>query len=283
MQKPFFNKKLVVTMVSLITAFLLIAFSIFVRNDRSTPSFIQNIGNSAAGIVDKVVGAPFEGLSHFTGAVSNLTSTYDENTQLKKKLNSMDALQAENQTLKQENEQLRQQLSLNKSLTSYSSISANVIARSPSTWQNQLIIGKGSNAGITKGAAVVSNQGLIGRVMEVNRNNSKVELITTQDDSADRFAVQLNDNQGNIVNGLITDYDTDSNLLVMGQITSKKNVKVGTSVITSGLGGTTPKGLLIGKVEKVVNQQAGLPTKIYIKPAANMTNLSVVTVAMRQN
>lgn len=283
MQKPFFNKKLVITLVSLITAFLLIAFSIFVRNDRSTPSFIQNIGNSAAGIVDKVVNAPVEGISRVTGSVSNLIDTYQENTQLKKKLDSMNALQVENQTLKQENKQLKQQLSLNKSLTSYDDISAYVISRSPSTWQNQIVISKGSNAGITKGSAVISDKGLIGRVMEVNKNNSKVELVTTQDDSADRFAVQLIDNDGQTVNGLITGYDTDTNLLVMGQITSKENVKNGTQVITSGLGGTTPKGLFVGTVKKVVNQQAGLPTKIYIKPAADMTNLNVVTVAKRQD
>lgn len=283
MQKPFFNKKLVITMVSLIIAFLLIAFSIFVRNDRSTPSFIQNIGNSAAGVVDKVVNAPVEGISRMTGSVSNLTDTYQENAQLKKKLDSMNALQVENETLKQENKQLKQQLSLNKSLTSYTDISTYVISRSPSTWQNQIVISKGSNAGITKGSAVVSDKGLIGRVMEVNKNNSKVELITTQDDAADRFAVQLIDNNGQTVNGLITGYDTDTNLLVMGQITSKENVKKGTQVITSGLGGTTPKGLFVGTVEKVVNQQAGLPTKIYIKPAADMTNLNVVTVAKRQD
>lgn len=283
MQKPFFNKKLVITMVSLIIAFLLIAFSIFVRNDRSTPSFIQNIGNSAAGVVDKVVNAPVEGISRMTGSVSNLTDTYQENAQLKKKLDSMNALQVENETLKQENKQLKQQLSLNKSLTSYTDISTYVISRSPSTWQNQIVISKGSNAGITKGSAVVSDKGLIGRVMEVNRNNSKVELVTTQDDAADRFAVQLIDNNGQTVNGLITGYDMDTNLLVMGQITSKENVKKGTQVITSGLGGTTPKGLFVGTVEKVVNQQAGLPTKIYIKPAADMTNLNVVTVAKRQD
>ena len=283
MQKPFFNKKLVITMVSLIIAFLLIAFSIFVRNDRSTPSFIQNIGNSAAGVVDKVVNAPVEGISRMTGSVSNLTDTYQENAQLKKKLDSVNALQVENETLKQENKQLKQQLSLNKSLTSYTDISTYVISRSPSTWQNQIVISKGSNAGITKGSAVVSDKGLIGRVMEVNKNNSKVELVTTQDDAADRFAVQLIDNNGQTVNGLITGYDTDTNLLVMGQITSKENVKKGTQVITSGLGGTTPKGLFVGTVEKVVNQQAGLPTKIYIKPAADMTNLNVVTVAKRQD
>lgn len=283
MQKPFFNKKLVITMVSLIIAFLLIAFSIFVRNDRSTPSFIQNIGNSAAGVVDKVINAPVEGISRMTGSVSNLTDTYQENAQLKKKLDSVNALQVENETLKQENKQLKQQLSLNKSLTSYTDISTYVISRSPSTWQNQIVISKGSNAGITKGSAVVSDKGLIGRVMEVNKNNSKVELVTTQDDAADRFAVQLIDNNGQTVNGLITGYDTDTNLLVMGQITSKENVKKGTQVITSGLGGTTPKGLFVGTVEKVVNQQAGLPTKIYIKPAADMTNLNVVTVAKRQD
>lgn len=283
MQKPFFNKKLVITMVSLIITFLLIAFSIFVRNDRSTPSFIQNIGNSAAGIVDKVVNAPVEGISRVTGSVSNLTDTYQENAQLKKKLDSMNALQVENETLKQENKQLKQQLSLNKSLTSYDDISAYVISRSPSTWQNQIVISKGSNAGITKGSAVVSDKGLIGRVMEVNKNSSKVELVTTQDDAADRFAVQLIDNNGQTVNGLITGYDTDTNLLVMGQITSKENAKKGTQVITSGLGGTTPKGLFVGTVEKVVNQQAGFPTKIYIKPAADMTNLNVVTVAKRQD
>ena len=283
MQKPFFNKKLVITMVSLIIAFLLIAFSIFVRNDRSTPSFIQNIGNSAAGVVDKVVNAPVEGISRMTGSVSNLTDTYQENAQLKKKLDSMNALQVENETLKQENKQLKQQLSLNKSLTSYTDISTYVISRSPSTWQNQIVISKGSNAGITKGSAVVSDKGLIGRVMEVNKKNSKDEVVTTQDDAADRFAVQLIDNNGQTVNGLITGYDTDTNLLVMGQITSKENVKKGTQVITSGLGGTTPKGLFVGTVEKVVNQQAGLPTKIYIKPAADMTNLNVVTVAKRQD
>ena len=283
MQKPFFNKKLVITLISLITAFLLIAFSIVVRNDRSTPSFIQSIGNSAAGVVDTVVNAPAEGISKFTGSVSNLVNTYQENAQLKKKVDSINALQVENETLKQENKQLKQQLSLDKSLTSYDSISASVISRAPSTWQNSIVISKGANTGITKGSAVLSDKGIIGRVSEVNKTNSKVELLTTQDDSANRFAVQLIDNDGNTVNGLITDYNTNTNQLVMGQITSKEKVKKGTKVITSGLGGTTPKGLYVGTVAKVVNQDDGLPTKIYIKPAADMTNLSVVTVAKRQD
>ena len=283
MQKPFFNKKLVITLVSLIIAFLLIAFSIMVRNNRSTPPLIQDIGNSAAGLVDEVVNAPIEGLSKIGGSASSLIDTYEENAQLKRKVDTLNVLQIQNKTLKEENKQLKQQLQLNKSLTSYDNISAYVISRAPSTWQNQVIISKGANFGITKGSAVLSDKGLIGRISEVNKTNSKVELLTTQDESANRFAVQLMNDSSQTVNGLITGYNTDTNMLVMGQITSKEKVKKGTPVITSGLGGTTPKGLFVGNVEKVVNQDNGLPTKIYIKPAADMTNLNVVTVAKRQD
>ena len=69
----------------------------------------------------------------------------------------------------------------------------------------------------------------------------------------------------------------------MGQITSKDKVKKGTKVVTSGLGGTTPKGLLVGTVAKVKNGDAGLPTKIYIDPAADFSDLSMVTVTLRKD
>ena len=116
--------------------------------------------------------------------------------------------------------------------------------------------------------------------MEVNKTNSKVELLTTQNDSANRFAVQL-ESDGEVINGLITGYDRQKNQLIMGQITSKKKIKKNTEVITSGMGGNTPKGLLIGKVVKTTDDDDGLATKVYIEPAADMTDLSVVTVAKR--
>lgn len=47
------------------------------------------------------------------------------------------------------------------------------------------------------------------------------------------------------------------------------------------MGGNTPKGLLVGKVVRVADDDYGLPSKIYIKPAADMADLSVVTVAKR--
>ena len=103
MQKSFFNKKLVIVLIALIISFLLIAFSIAVRNNRKAPTFVQQIGNDAAGIVDRVVSYPLDGAKNATSSFFNLMNTYQENQQLKKQVDSLAAKDAENQTLKKEN------------------------------------------------------------------------------------------------------------------------------------------------------------------------------------
>lgn len=85
MQKFFFNKKLVVTLIGLIVSFLLIAFSISVRNNRSMPPFIVQFGNEAAGVVNTVVSYPVNGVAKVGSNVSDLLNTYEENQKLKKK------------------------------------------------------------------------------------------------------------------------------------------------------------------------------------------------------
>ena len=117
MQKAFFNKKLVIILITLIISFLLIAFSISVRNNRNTPSFIQKIGNESASLVNRVVDLPLTAISDVGTAISDLHNTYEENELLKKKIDSLATTKIENQTLKSENKQLKQQLHLNKSLT----------------------------------------------------------------------------------------------------------------------------------------------------------------------
>lgn len=281
MQKSFFNRNLVVILVALIFSFLLIAFSIGMRNNSAAPSFIQSFGNDASAVVDRVVTWPIAKVKNVGTTLSSLTDTYQENKQLKSQLNTLAQTKAENQTLRQENKNLKKQVNLNRTLTDYDRISAYVITRSPSSWQNQIVISEGSNVGVTKNSAVMVDQGLIGRVVEVNKLSSKVELISTTNDSANRFAVQLTNSEGQVVNGLVTDYDKDEGQIVMGQVTRNAKIKKGTRVITSGLGGTTPKGLYVGKVVRVSQAGDSSNTKIYIQPAADLNNLSAVTVAKR--
>ncbi|KRN88973.1 rod shape-determining protein MreC [Ligilactobacillus ceti] len=283
MKKYLLNKKLVIILISLIVSFLLIAFSISVRDKRNTPTFVQQIGNEAAGIVNRVVEFPIAGIKKANSSVIDLINAYQENQKLKAQVDQIAAEKVENQTLHKENQQLKEQLKLNRSLTTYNKVTAYVISRTPSTWQNQIIISKGSLAGVTKNSAVLSRKGLVGRVVEVNKTNSKVELITTKNEETDRFSVQVLSENGDVINGLITGYDIDSNRLIMGQITSKLKIKNKAHVITSGMGGSIPKGLFVGEVTDISNNEAGLPTKIYIKPAAATNDLSVVTVALRKD
>ncbi len=86
MQRFFFNKRLIIILVSLIIGFLLIALSITVRNNKATPPLVQQIGNDAVGIVDRVVEYPVAFVKGAGGTVSDLLNTYSENQKLKQQL-----------------------------------------------------------------------------------------------------------------------------------------------------------------------------------------------------
>ena len=122
--------------------------------------------------------------------------------------------------------------------------------------------------------------GLIGRITQVNTTNAKVELISDNSQVSDRFAIRVQNGDGETVDGIVTNFNQSKNLIVMGQITSSVSVKKGDLVTTSGLGGVTPSGLYVGKVEKVGSDNYGLSKKIYIKPATDFNNIPVVSVAI---
>lgn len=281
MQKFFSNKKLIVLMIALLLSVGLMFTSMAVRNNRSAPPLVQQIGNDIVGIGGRIVSGPANFVKGGLDDVNDLLNAYQENKQLKTKLTSLAQTKVRNQTLSRENQALKKQLKLNATLTDYDQISATVMMRSPSDWQNIIIINKGSGAGVTKGMPVMAGAGLAGRVVEVAKTNAKVEMLSTDNKSADRFAAQITTGSGQVVNGVITGYSVKKNQLILGQINTEENVKQGQKVITSGLGASTPKGLLIGTVASVKKDDFGLANTVYVKPAANFNDLSVVTVINR--
>ncbi|MFD1432520.1 rod shape-determining protein MreC [Lacticaseibacillus yichunensis] len=280
MQKFFSNKKLIVLMVALLVSLGLIFTSVGVRNNKSTPPFIQQIGNDAVGIGARIIEAPANWIKNGLDDVDDLMSTYQENRKLKGQLEDLAQTKVRNQTLTRENKALKAQLKLTGTLTDYTEITASVMLRSPDDWRNIVVINKGSGAGIEKNMPVMSGSGVVGQVIEVNKTNAKVEMLSTDNKSANRFAAQISTGS-DLVNGIITGYDEQSGMLIMGQINTDKDIKKGQQVITSGLGGATPKGLLIGTVASVKKDDYGLANSVYLKPAADLNDLSVVTVIDR--
>lgn len=258
MQKFFSNRRLVITVVILVVCFGLMGGSIAMRNRRSTPPLIQQFGNDIAGFADGIVAYPVNAVQGVADSVSGLMNAYTENRELKQKVSELAQVKVRDQTLAKENKQLKAELKLKNSLTDYSTVSAAVMSRTPSSWQQQLVINKGQTSGIKKNMPVLSGGGLIGRVAEVNKTNSKVELLSDTSESSNRFSIVINGTDGKSVNGIITGYNARTNELIMGQVTSTAKIKKGAKVVTNGMGGITPKGLYVGKVSRIGKDDYGL-------------------------
>lgn len=281
MQKFFSNKRLIILMVALLVAMGLLSYSIAERNNSSQPPIVQRVGNDVVGIGARIVAAPANWAKYGLDDIGDLLNTYSENKQLKGQVEDLAQTKVQNQTLKRENNQLKKQLKLNGTLTNYSQISAAVMLRSPDDWRNIVVINKGSGAGVKKNMPVMSGSGLIGQVVEVSATSAKVEMLSTNNKAANRVAAQIVTKSGALVNGVITSYSEKTGDLVLGQLNTDKNIKKGEQVVTSGLGGAVPKGLLIGTVREVRKDDYGLANTVYLKPAADLNDVSVVTVISR--
>lgn len=277
MQKFFSNKKLIILMILIIVTFGLLAVTVNIRDKKSTPPVVQQIGNDVVSVVGGVFAYPTNAVKNATSEFSDLYNTYSENKRLKSRVEELAQNKAKLNVVQEENKKLKQELKLNSTLTDYTTVNASVLSRSPSSWQSYLTINRGQTSGIKKDMPVMSGKGLIGRIIEVDKVSSKVELISTDNELNDKFAAEILGDSKNI-NGVVSRYDSETGDLVMENVTSTKNIKKGQSVITSGLGGLTPRGLYIGKVYGIKKDNYGMTNSVYITPAAELRNFTVVTV-----
>lgn len=189
---------------------------------------------------------------------------------------SIDNLVSENKELKSDIEELKKELDLNKTMTEYSIVNATVISRNKDYWFNTINIDKGSKQGIKKGNAVITYDGLIGKISKVYKYSSEIKLITTEDVN---FKVSVNikiDDKDYY--GILNGYDKHNNLLKITGIDKDIIIKEDKEVVTSGLSNTYPSGLYIGKVKKIQNDSYNLSQIIYVKTKQNFDKIHYVTV-----
>ncbi|GFZ27075.1 rod shape-determining protein MreC [Lactobacillus corticis] len=280
MKKFLENKKLLTTFVVILLVLIVLAGTTALRKRRNNPLVIQSFGNDVVSVGANIINFPLKLISNGATSVSDLLKVQEENNRLKKEVDELGQTQAENKALQAENKELKSTLKLKQTLTNYSQVTASVISRSTDTWSDLLVINKGKTSGIKKNMAVMSGGGVIGRIVEVNAATSKVELITTSDTSANRFAVEATAKNGKTVHGIIS-VDSSSQLSFTQVVDSRKLTK-GTKVYTSGMGGNSPKGLLVGTVSTTTKDSYGLSDVIRINPAGNLDNPTIVTVIERK-
>ena len=275
MNPIFSNKKLIGWVIGIITALALIMYSITYGSNIVT----QGV-NDVTNILGRLVSYPANSINDFIDSVSDLSNTYQENQSLKQKIDTIHELEVQLSELKRDNQKMKETLKLQDTLNDYTLVNATVIARNPDTWRDVITINKGSNDGIQPQMSVMSDNGLVGKVMDVNPTSARVALLSNADNTLVRVAAMIQ-NEKEPIYGTITGYDDKSNMLVMSQIQATQDIKGGDKVVTSGLGGISPNSLYIGTVEEVAMDRFGLYKEVKIRPAADTNDVRYVTVVIR--
>lgn len=275
MPQFFSNKRLILLLVGMIFLVALISFSLRDRNHASLP---EQVIKDVVGFGQSIFSKPTQYITGVFDNVESLLNTYGENKRLKVRLEDYVALQASVNDLRLENDELRKIVDKEEDLRAYNPIQATVIARNPDQWEEKIIIDKGEIHGIEVNMAVMTAQGLIGKVTLTTPYTSTVELLSTQNPNYRVSAVIA---EGKEVFGLIEGYDEKRKELILKRIDSEYEVKKGQKVTTSGLGGIFPKGILIGEVTEVTTDDYGLTKLAYVKPAASFSILDHVIVSKR--
>ena len=277
--KGFFNNKKLITL--LISLVFFMSILLFTFKNIGTASGSQQLINDVTAVIGRVFSKPANVINTVISDVNNLQDTFEENKKLKKELDKLAETQAELATVNKENQELKIELDLQSTVTDYEIISGSVIARNPDRWIDQIIIDRGSASGLTNGMSVMSNNGLIGRVSEVNPTSSKVTLLTADKETAILTSAEII-NEEDTVFGVINAFDLEKKQLVMEQIISTDSIEIGSKIVTSGLGGVVPRGLLVGVVSEVTLDRHGLGQRVYIEPAADFENIRFVTIIHRE-
>ena len=275
MNPIFSNKKLIGWVLGAIVTLLLITFSLTVGS-----TIVSQGVNDVTNILGRMLAYPANSVNDFMESISNLTNTYQENQTLKQKVETIYELEVQLNDLKKDNEKMKEALKLQDTLNDYTLINATVIARNPDTWRDIVTINKGANDGLIPQMSVMSDNGLVGKVLDVNPTSARVALLSNNDNTLVRVAAMIQGEKESIY-GTLTGCDHEKNILIMSQIQATQEIKVGDKVVTSGLGGVSPSSLYIGTVEEVAMDRFGLYKEVRIKPAADTNDVRYVTVVKR--
>jgi rod shape-determining protein MreC len=167
------------------------------------------------------------------------------------------------------NRKLQQLLEFRSQLPT-KAVTASIIANSASSWFQGCILDKGSADGVQKDMAVVTPLGVVGKVVSVTKRSAKVILLTDANSGID-VLVQRTRSRG-IVSGSL------DNGTVLKYMKRSEDVQVGDRLITSGVDGVFPKGLLVGTVIKVNKQHLGLFQSVEVLPAVQSSRVEEVLV-----
>ncbi|MEA1963936.1 MAG: rod shape-determining protein MreC [Candidatus Aerophobetes bacterium] len=210
-------------------------------------------------------------LTRFIGNIYQAEKLRKENQILKEKIDKL-TFREENyyREILSANERLKKMLEFKKR-QAFKLIPVEVIAYSPFSYFDNIFIGKGKEKGIEKNMVVVNAKGLVGRIIEVYPHQAKILTILDK-----RSKVGVRDENTRDIAILQGKGEEEKCELIY--LSNKVSIKVGDKVITSGLGGVFPKGILVGEISLVKKNPYRLFQYVEVRPYVDFRKLEELLV-----
>jgi len=227
-------------------------------------NLVMPIQNGLTFIKNKIAGN-----NTFFSDINNLKT---ENEELKETNKELEEALRELEIIKAENKDLKEQLNLTEKYSEYESIPASIINRDVTNYSSVFIISVGKVDGIEVNMPVISDKGLVGHVIAVDQNTSKVQTII--DTSSTITALISTSRDAIICKGTLE----GKGILKATYIPTEVTLVGGDLVETSGMGGIYPKGIQIGKISKIINTKNVTDRYALIETTVDFDKIETVLV-----
>lgn len=261
-------------LISLVIACVVFS-SILVIHNGSLQSNI--IYDAFAMIKYSLIDHPIKTVQSWTKDFAELWQVKEKNDILRYELSQNPSYKAMYEEERAKNAEYEKALELDRKEDVYEMVWANVIARDATSWNNEITIDKGAKDGIKKDLAVRSVHGMIGKVSSVSDYTSTIKLLTSEDKTIS-VSIKINIDKNHSTDGILQSYDVKSGKYVIYLYDDNDKIEKGMQVITSGMGGSYPSGLLIGSVERVQALSNQVGSTIYASPVDDFQEFTIVGV-----
>jgi rod shape-determining protein MreC len=269
---------LVLVSLALITVY-------FRESEEGTLHSAQRIGLSVAmpfEVAGERIARPFRDA---WGWASDLIGAKEENERLKQEIEELRKQLISAQTAVSENERIRQLLEFvdgPRFPDGYDGVATRVVGRPPSAYDQEVLIAAGSSSGIERNDPVITEDGLVGLVTEVTSNGGKVTLLSDQSSAVSAMVLRSG------AAGIVRHGPSDSSILILDRVGKDELVEEDDLVITAGwrsgnLESLYPRGIPIGMVESVGQQDVDLYKRIQVAPLVDFDSLAEVIVLVPKN
>jgi rod shape-determining protein MreC len=218
----------------------------------------------------------------FFSSLGEIGSLRQRNVRLRGQVDAMRSRVQEAQGLVEQNQQLRRQLGLRRSWQSMPTVAAEVFGNAPANYRWAVYIDRGTADGVRRDTAVLSPDGLVGKVVRTETNSATVLLLMDPGAFAGAYI------QGRNGAGRASDYTGvvngtgDPDELELSYVDPDADVSVGDEVVTRGVaGGVFPAGIPIGVVSSVVRDGGALDQRVTVRPAVSFDTLQFVEVLIQ--